>query len=46
MRVRYVNFRKTVIEWPDMRNRSSAVHHDDEGSLAADEVDQELKEGV
>jgi len=46
MRVRYVNLWKTMIERPDMRYRSAAVHHDDEGSLTADEVDQELEEGV
>lgn len=29
-----------------MGYRTSTVHHDDQGSLAADEIDEELEEGV
>ena len=46
MRVGDVDFGQTVVEWPWVRDWSSTVHHDDERSLTAQEVDEELEEGI
>lgn len=35
-----------MVHGPEVRDWCSAVHHDNEGSFAAEEVDQELEEGV
>src|SRR5690242_12985955 len=44
--VGYVKLGQNEAHGPGMSYRSSTGHEDDEGALAADEVDQELQEGV
>lgn len=46
MRIRDVDLLQDQVQWPGVRNGRSAGHEDDEGSFAADEVDQQLQEGV
>jgi len=44
--IRNVDFWKAVIERPNMRYGSAAVHHDDEGTFTANKVDEQLKKGI
>ena len=44
--VRDVNLGEEVIHRPGMRDGRTAVGHDNDGPLAAEEVDEELEEGV
>ena len=37
---------RDLIERPEMVDRRTSMHHDDEAALAAEEVDEELEEGV
>lgn len=46
MRVGDVYLVEHQIQRPQMGDWGSTGHEDDEGALAADEVDQELQEGV
>lgn len=46
VRVRDVNFREEVVERPSMGDRRAAMGHDNHGPLAAEEVDEELEEGI
>ena len=46
MRVRDVNLREEVVERPSMGDRRTAMGHDNHGPLAAEEVDEELEEGI
>ena len=46
MRIRDVYFCQAMIEWPQVGDWGSTMHHDDEGSLAAQEVDEELEKSV
>ena len=46
MRIRNVDLRKAVIERPNMRYGSAAVHHDDEGTFTANKVDEQLEKGI
>jgi hypothetical protein len=46
VRVRDIDFREAVIHGPEMRDRPSAIHHDNQRSFAADKIDKELEEGV
>jgi hypothetical protein len=41
-----VDFGEAVIHGPEMRDWSSAIHHDNQGSFAANEIDEELEEGI
>ena len=41
-----VDFPEEAAEWPRMGYRRSAMHEDDESSLATDEVDEQLEEGI
>jgi hypothetical protein len=41
-----IDFREAVIQGPEVRDWSSTIHHDDQGSFAADEIDEELEEGI
>jgi hypothetical protein len=44
--IRDIDFREAVIHRPEMRDWPSAIHHDNQGSFATDEIDEELEEGV
>lgn len=44
--IRDVNLWEEVIERPGMGDRRAAMSHDDHSPLAAEEVDEELKEGI
>ena len=46
MRIRYVNFGQAMIKRPGMVDRWSAMHHNDEGALAAEEIYEELEKRV
>lgn len=46
MRIRNVYLGEAVIKWPEVGNRSTTVHHDDERPLAAKKVDKELEKSV
>lgn len=46
MRVADVHLGKDVVHWPDMFLRRTPMHHDDQGTLATEEVDEKLEEGV
>ena len=35
-----------AVDGPEVLDGGAAVHHDDEGALAAEEVDEQLEEGV
>jgi hypothetical protein len=35
-----------VIEGPEVVNRFASMHHDNQCSFSANEIDQELKEGI
>jgi len=41
-----VDFGETVAQWPGMVYWLSAVHHDDQGTFAAKEIDEQLEEGI
>ena len=41
-----VNFGKTVVERPRMVDRLPSIHHDDEGTFAANKIYEELEKGV
>jgi hypothetical protein len=41
-----IDTREDVVEGPQMMDRLSTMHHDDEGSFAANVIYQKLKEGV
>jgi hypothetical protein len=42
----YVDSRETVIQRPQMIDRLSTVHHDNQGSFSSNKIDQELEESV
>lgn len=46
MRIGDISFRKAMVQRPEMVDWFSAVHHDYQSSFAAEEVDQELEEGI
>lgn len=46
MGIRDVNLWEEVIERPGMGDRRAAMSHDNHGPLAAEEVDEELEEGI
>lgn len=46
MRIGDVDFWKEVIKGPGMLDRRTAVRHDNNSSFTAEEVDQQLKEGI
>lgn len=46
MRVRDVDLGEDVVERPQVRDGTPAVHEDYQCSLAANEIDKELEEGV
>lgn len=46
VRITDVHLRKYVVHWPDMIFRRTPMHHDDQGTLATEEVDKKLEESV
>jgi hypothetical protein len=44
--IRYVDLIEHEVQWPRVGNGRSTGHENYEGSLAADEIDQKLQEGV
>lgn len=46
MRIRNIDFRKKGIERPHVRDWWATVSHDNQSSLAAEKVNQQLEEGV
>lgn len=46
MRVTDVYLRKDMIQWPDMFFRCPPVHHDDQGTLPTEIIDEELEKCV
>jgi len=46
VRVTDVHLGKDVVHWPDMILRRTPMHHDDQGTLATEKVDEKLEESV
>lgn len=46
MRVADVYFCETVVEWPQVGNGWSAMHHDDQTSFSTEEIDEQLEESI
>jgi hypothetical protein len=46
MRVADVDFRQHIVQRPEVVDRRTAMHEDDQTALAAEEVDEELEESV
>lgn len=46
MGIRDVYFGEAMVERPQMRDGCSAMHQDDKGTFATEEVDEELEEGI
>lgn len=41
-----VDFREAMVQGPQVMNRFSPMHQDDEGTFSSYEVDKELEEGI
>lgn len=46
VRVGNVDLGEAVVEWPEVRDGLATVHHDYKRAFAADEVNEELEEGI
>lgn len=46
MRVRDVNLLETVVKWPSMRNRRTAMGHNNYGPLSSKEIYEKLEKGI